>query len=75
MRDAYKHCKAILAWAEGIELLQAARVPIGPSGSSDPADAATVVAPKASRVAIDAFVTAMAGHRLWTRELEVHLPL
>ena len=73
--DAFKHCKPLFAWSEGAELLRAAHVPVGAQGEPDPADDATVVAAKASRSTIGAFITAMAGHRLWARELEVHLPL
>jgi hypothetical protein len=34
-----------------------------------------IVARKMTRAVGDRLVEAMRGHRLWTRELEVHLPL
>ena len=73
--DAYKHCKPLLATGEGVELLGAAHVPVGTPGDANPADASTVVASKMSRSSVKAFIAAMAEHRLWTREAEVHLPL
>ncbi len=75
VRDAYKHCKAVGASGEGVELLEAARVPIGAPGAADPADEATVVGPKLTPATIARFLAAMAGHRLWTRESELHLHL
>jgi NADPH:quinone reductase-like Zn-dependent oxidoreductase len=69
-----KHAKAVAATGEGLSLLAAAQIPIGDADSPDPADAATIVARKMTRAVGDRFVEAMRRHRLWTRELEVHLP-
>jgi catalase len=75
VREAYKHCKAVAATGEGAELLKAAHIPSGGPDDSDPADAATIVANGASKLVIKRFIAAMAQHRLWSRELELHLPL
>ena len=64
------------ATGEGVELLEAAHIPIGGPDDPDPADDATIVAPKdRPRAGAAPSSTAMAGHRLWTREPELHLPL
>ena len=75
VKDAYKHCKAVAASSEGILLLVAAQIPVGGPDDPDPADDATIVAPKVSRGFTRRLVEAMARHRLWTREPELHLPL
>jgi catalase len=75
VRDAYKHAKPMAATGDGAKLLEAAQVPVGEPDSSDPADEATIIAPEMSRATADRFITALRQHRLWTRELEVHLPL
>jgi catalase len=75
VRDAYKHCKAVAASGEGVGLLAAAGVPTGGPGDPAPADAATIVAETFGTASVRAFIKAMAGHRLWTREPAVHLPL
>jgi len=75
VREAYKHCKAVAATGKGAELFKAAHIPSGGPDDSDPADAATIVAKEASKPVIKRFIAAMAQHRLWSRELELHLPL
>ena len=75
VKDAYKHCKAVVATGEGVKLLEAARIPVGGPADPDPADAATIVAAKITRKLTQRLVSAMAEHRLWTREPELHLPL
>jgi catalase len=75
VKDAYKHCKAIAATGEGLMLLEAADIPIGEPDSGDPADDATIVAGKMSPTIARRLTAAMAQHRLWTREPELHFPL
>ncbi len=75
VKDAYKHCKAVAAAGEGVTLLEEADIPVGGAADPDPADAATIVAAKVTRSLTRRLVTAMAQHRLWTREPELHLPL
>ncbi|MBA2313282.1 MAG: catalase, partial [Actinobacteria bacterium] len=75
VRDAFKHCKTVGATGQAVELLKAARIPVGRLDDSDPADEATIVGPKLTAAATARFVTAMTGHRLWTRESELHLHL
>jgi len=48
---------------------------VGGPADPDPADAATIVAAKITRKLTQRLVSAMAEHRLWTREPELHLPL
>ncbi len=75
VRDAYKHCKPVMATGEGVALLEAAHIPLGGPDDADPGDEATIVAKKASGPVIKRLIAAMARHRLWSREPEVHLPL
>jgi catalase len=75
VKDAFKHCKAVAATGEGIQLLQAAHIPVGGPDDPNPADDATVVAKAVDRDVTQRFTGAMAQHRLWAREPELHLPL
>lgn len=75
VREAYKHCKAVMATGDGVRLLEAAHIPIGAANGPDPADDATVIAKQASGAAIKRFIAAIARHRLWSRQPELHLPL
>lgn len=75
VRDAYKHCKPVAATGEGVQLLEAARIPVGGPDDPDPADDATIVAAKVTRRVTRRFTDVMAQHRLWSREPELHLPL
>lgn len=63
--EAFKHCKAIAAEAEGTELLKAAlipmdknKIPVGVLADQQPAD----------------FVSAIANHRFWEREKKPDVP-
>jgi len=75
VRDAFKHCKTVAATGEGVSLFAAADIPVDPPDGRDPADDATVVAPKMTQAAAKRFIAAMGRHRLWTREPELHLHL
>ncbi len=75
VKDAYKHCKPVAATGKGVRLLEAASVPVGAADDPDPADQATVVSDRLSRAVAQRFIAALAQHRLWTREPELHLPL
>jgi catalase len=74
IEEAYKHCKAIAATGEGVELLRMARVNPPVDVSEDVAEA-TTVAPgvvvgrdsQAAQVARQ-FIKALAQHRAWERE-------
>jgi catalase len=75
VKDAHKHCKAVAATGEGVALLKAAGIPVGTADTGDPADEATIVAGKMSTAVARRLLAAMAQHRLWTREPELHFPL
>jgi catalase len=75
VREAFKHCKAVAATGEGVEVLRAASIPVGGPSDADPADEATIVAPKVGPPTVRRFLGAIAMHRLWSREAAVHLPL
>ncbi len=66
VNEMYKHCKAIAATGEGLDLIRATSIPIGKDGPKDPAlildesGSATKVAKH--------FVQAIAQHRNWDRE-------
>jgi catalase len=75
VREAYKHCKAVAATGEGIELLQAAHIDVGDASDPAPADDATILGGSMNRALAARFIEAMAQHRLWAREAELHLPV
>jgi catalase len=75
VREAYKHCKAVAATGEGIEVLQAAHIDVGAKSDPAPADDATIVAGAMNRSVAARFIGAIAQHRLWAREAELHLPV
>jgi catalase len=75
VKDAFKHCKTVGAIGAGVELLKAADIPVGSADAPDPADDATIVGARSSPKLTRRFSEAMARHRLWTREAELHLPL
>ena len=75
VKDAYKHCKAVAASGAGIRLLEAADIPVdGPKGAR-PADSATILGERVNEAWLERFLAALAGHRLWTREAGLHLPM
>jgi catalase len=75
VKDAYKHCKQICATGEGVALLTAAGIPVGAKNDADPADDATIVGARLTAKVVNRFIDAMGRHRLWSREVELHLPL
>ena len=75
VRDAFKHCKPISASGRGIELLEEAEIGTGMRDDGEPADDATIVGDKVNSAFTKRLVAAMASHRLWSREPELHLPL
>jgi catalase len=65
VRDAYRHCKAILALGGGRALLEKANIP------TDEEDPALLVAePGKATAATKAFVAAIAKHRNWDRAVD-----
>jgi catalase len=65
VKDAFRHCKPILAIGSGAELLEEAGIPLVlPDGRSDPG----LLIVKAGSVEADAFVAALAAHRHFERE-------
>jgi catalase len=72
VRDAFRHCKAVAATGEGVSLLEAAHIPIAQPDGRNPADAATIVAPKMLPAVAKRFIEVMGLHRLWKREPELH---
>ncbi len=69
VREQYRHCKAIMVVGAGAALLQAAGVPAKlPSGEDDPSLVGTDT--DDLDAALDAFKTALAGHRSFARETD-----
>jgi len=65
VRDAYRHCKAILASRGAIALLEKAGIPLGED------DEALIIAdPAKLPAATKAFVAAVARHRNWDRFMD-----
>ncbi|MBB3343339.1 catalase [Luteimonas sp. RC10] len=60
--DQFRHCKAILAFGNGADLLEAAGIPL------DGEDPALIVAGDAGKASIGRFVKALAQHRNFDRE-------
>jgi catalase len=64
--EAFKHCKAIGASAEGISVLEASQIPLGKKGTIPPG------------VILDGqpadFINAVAQHRFWEREKKPDVP-
>jgi catalase len=59
LQEAYRHCKAIAAWGDGVELLTAAGIPADAPG--------VVVDESASAAQRKALIAAMGLHRAWDR--------
>ena len=69
LKDQYRHCKPILVWGAGADLLKKAGIPDTlPSGSPDPGLVFGAV--KQRDAAADAFVKALARHRSFDRETD-----
>ncbi|MGI8820168.1 MAG: catalase [Chthoniobacterales bacterium] len=70
VNEAYRHCKAIAAIGEGVDLLRASSIPLGDdSKTSSGADPALIVAAKSDVKKVSArFIAAIAQHRNWERE-------
>jgi catalase len=82
VHEAYKHCKAIAATGAGVDLLQAA-YPGAPNGigtethgSQVVAEAGVVICQNAQTDNLaQAFITAIAQHRHWSREMQHPVPV
>ena len=64
VKDQYRHCKPLLAWGDGAELLAACGI------ATDQADPGLIVAAADSTDAADQFVAAIAKHRHFVRETD-----
>jgi catalase len=64
--EAFKHCKAIAAEAEGTDMLKVAQIPFNTKGSTPPG----ILADQQPA----AFISAIANHRFWEREKNPDLP-
>ena len=64
INDAYKHCKAIGAQAEGIELLSGTNF----AKKATNADDGIVIGEQGNTDFIDDFISAVSQHRFWSRE-------
>ena len=68
LKDQYRHCKTILAFGGGAELLAACGIPVSiPTGEADPG---LIAADSESADAGDRFVAALAQHRHFGRETD-----
>ena len=56
VKDAYKHCKAIAASGDAIQLLEAAGIPVDGPKADHPADDATAVGERLTRAVIQRFL-------------------
>jgi catalase len=71
VNEIYKHCKAIAATGEGVELIRASSIPVeaGGKGKNGKPDPALIVEEKSDAKKISAkFIKAIAQHRNWDRE-------
>jgi len=81
VREAYKHCKAIAATGAGVELLRAAHLDAESIDGTD-TDGRQVIAAEGVVISqeaqtdnvAEAFITAIAQHRHWSREMKSPVP-
>ena len=81
VREAYKHCKAIAATGPGVELLRAAHLDAESLDGTD-TDGRQVIADEGVVISQEtqtdnvaaAFITAIAQHRHWSREMKSPVP-
>jgi catalase len=67
VKDQYRHCKPLLAFDDGVELLEACGIPLTlPTGKPDPG----LIVAKGKEDPADAFVKALARHRHFARETD-----
>jgi catalase len=59
LQEAYRHCKAIAAWGDGVDLLDAAGV--------DPAAPGVIVSTSSTVASRKALIRAIGLHRAWDR--------
>jgi catalase len=68
IKDQYRHCKSILVFGEGAQLLKACGIaPSLPGGETDPG---LILAAPDAKAAADDFVAAIAKHRHFVRETD-----
>jgi catalase len=71
VNETYKHCKAIAATGDGMELLRASAIDLD-SAKNDPA---LLVEEKGDAKKVSAkFIKAIAQHRNWDREKTANIP-
>ncbi|MGI9086537.1 MAG: catalase [Chthoniobacterales bacterium] len=71
VNEMYKHCKAIAATGEGVNLVRASSVPVpnGPNNTKGKSDPALIIDEKGDAKKISAgFIKAISQHRNWDRE-------
>jgi catalase len=69
LKDQYRHCKPMLMLGESVEVLKAAGIPLAlVTGDADPG--LLVDESGDSEEVLDAFVQAIAGHRVFERETD-----
>ena len=75
VNEMYKHCKAIAATAEGVELVRASSIPTSGKETDRPVDPALILEETgdAKKVA-GRFMKAIAQHRNWDREKGANVP-
>ena len=68
IKDQYRHCKSILVFGDGAQLLEACGIaPSLPSGEPDPG---LILAAPDAHAAPDDFIAAIAKHRHFVRETD-----
>ena len=65
--EAFRHCKAIAASSEGIDLLRACPGVLGSDDQSNPAEGIITSNKPAAPAMVQDFLSAIAAHRFWTR--------
>jgi len=75
VNEAYKHCKAVAAVGKGAEFLQVTAWGEGKDFEGKDAEEGVVVSRAGhSKATADAFIGAIAGHRVWEREKKDKIP-
>ncbi|MBB3750800.1 catalase [Mycolicibacterium sp. BK634] len=63
LQEAFRHCKALAAWGDGTEVLEAAGIPLDAPG--------VLVADSVNKAFIDGMAGAVGLHRVWERAADV----
>ncbi len=80
VNEAYKHCKAVAATGEGVNLLAASSIGLEKTNNENSgknklvADEGVITSPNQTNKVATEFINAIAQHRFWNREMNDQVP-